>query len=244
MKLKRTIAFVSALCLVAAMAFPVAAIDPVDSIGTVEFGDKGTTPPVNPEEPEKPQVPPEQPGTGQTGNLTLDVIPNFEFGRTPIPTIDTIINSKYVAGQTTKDKAVPGAQSFLQVSDARTVSSGWNVKVVASAFKNGSDEIAGAELVIDAGSVAGPDDANAPQSEAASLTCTDTTEDQITEKILWANAYKGLGTWVSRMYPTPCNENNQIGGDNKTVRLLIPGDSGVKRMAYTCNLTWTLEATP
>lgn len=238
---QKKIAFILSAFLVGTFAFaePVAAQGTSTSSGTVSFVAKGVTPPVDPENPTEPQNPPEVPGTGQEGNLTLDVVPYPYFGEYPVPTINTTYQSKIVAGSA-------GAQTFLQVSDARPNNTGWNVSVKADLFINSTDpanHINGAKINFSAGDVRGPSATNKPGSYAVSLNCIgDAAQNE--EKLFIADAGNGIGTWVNCLYPTPWL-SPPLDADNNLIQLFIPANSGVTgNNTYTSNLTWTLSDAP
>lgn len=247
MELKQIKLFISVFCFVAvSFILPVIAAGPSTSSGTVTFSAKGVTPPVDPENPTEPQAPPEVPGTGQEGNLTLDVVPHPYFGEYPVPTINTMYKSKIVAGiGNAEGNAL--AQTFVQVSDARSGSyTGWNVSVKADIFINPTDpdnHINGAKIIFSTGNVRGPSGLNKPDAYAVSLNCiNDATQNE--EKIFIAASGNGVGTWVNCLYPTPWL-SPPIGADNDLIRLFIPANSGaIENNTYYSNLTWTLSDAP
>lgn len=248
MNLKKLISFLIISICIAAVVLPlfVFAQGPSTSNGTITFNSKSVTPPVDPEQPTEPQEPPEVPGTGQQGDLTLDVVPHPQFGEYPVPTINTTYNSKIVAGIGDKTGG-PGAQTFIQVSDARSAYSGWNIQVKADVFINSidpSNQIDGAKIIFSAGSVNGPSYSNMPTAYAVILNCTGDIDTQNEEKIFTADAGDGVGTWINRLYPVPWT-NMAIGDDNPLIQLFIPAGSGARGdNTYVSNLTWTLSDAP
>lgn len=228
---------------VIAMAVQTYAADGATSSGTIAFTNKTTTDPVDPENPENPQDPPEVPSTGNSGALTLDVVPFPKFGTHERPTVNTWYNAKIVEGTGTPGNYGPQAQTFIQVTDTRSANSGWNVKVTASAFKvvADTDTIEGARIHFLQGRVNGLDMANAASAHEGYLNCTNVVAEQTTVSLFSAAADKGVHTWVSRLYPASYTQ--AAGADNTYIKVYVPANAA-KAAGYSCTLTWDLFDTP
>lgn len=195
-------------------ATPVFAADapqPATSKGTVSFTE--ATGPVDP-------VDPTQPGTGNTGPLTIDTVPDFAFGEHEV----TGSSQKYTSTNT----GVP----YLQVSDRRGVgvdgkAQGWVVDVSMSEFSDGTTTLPGTKLSIGTGIVDASDtNTNADGFPAASA--VDLSPATAAATILTAEKGKGLGTWLEAFDPT-------------TVNLTVPQQA---KGAFESTLTWTISAAP
>ena len=108
--------------LLGGLATPAFAEGQATSKGDITF----TVVPLDPTDPSKPVEPadPENPGTGQTGPLTLDVVPELPFGTHEIES----------GTKTYQIDASKNDTPYLQVSDRRGVGAvgqaqGWNVTV-------------------------------------------------------------------------------------------------------------------
>ena len=130
--------------LLGGLATPAFAEGQATSKGDITFTEPtNTVEPLNPTDPSKPVEPadPENPATGQTGPLTLDVVPELPFGTHEIES----------GTKTYQVDASKNDTPYLQVSDRRCVGAdgqaqGWNVTVSVSDFVNGSQVLQGAEL--------------------------------------------------------------------------------------------------
>lgn len=119
-----------------------------DSHATIEF--KKHMQPTSPKDPENPAKPvdptdPNKPTiTNQNGPLSLDVVPNYDFGEHEVD----------LAGDT-YDAGTNKLQNYMQVSDNRTDRNGWTITVKRSAFVDSSkrNKLAGATLTIPAGTI-------------------------------------------------------------------------------------------
>lgn len=157
--------------------------------------------------------------TGNTGPLTLDYAPNFNFGSHES---DTITNFKAL------DK-----KPFLQVTDRRALSSVWNVKVKLGAFENSETNqksLTNATLTIEPGIVQtliGLDNLLAPKSKKVVLTAGNPNdEENILTSVIgtfstWQVYWKGSDTLNSNIF------------------LDVPVNAQVQG-THTATLDWTL----
>ncbi|MDM8213948.1 WxL domain-containing protein [Enterococcus hirae] len=152
-KLITTTLLFSTFALAAAPAAFAAEGDASASDATIGFTTHDSpTGPVNPENPSTPiTIDPKDPDkptvTGQNGPLSLDVVPNFHFGKHEVD----------LSGATYKTRADPArkVQNYLQVSDHRTDKNGWTVSVKRTPFVDTAKNkaIEGTTLSIPAGVV-------------------------------------------------------------------------------------------
>ncbi|MHC5375500.1 WxL domain-containing protein [Enterococcus sp. LJL120] len=145
---------VSAFCLVTAVP-AMATDDPVnvgETQGIIDFKENNkVTTPKDPENPALELVNPELEDilknnyvTGEKGPLFLDLVPSlFDFG-------DQIVEMNEVIYPNIPSEATRKLH-YLQVSDNRTKSDGWVVKVTRSEFVNGTDQLTGSTIVLPKG---------------------------------------------------------------------------------------------
>lgn len=205
---------------------PAFAAGAATSNGDITFTEPtGTVKPLDPNNPDltDPEDPnyPGNPATGQSGALTLDVIPDLPFGSHEIESG----TKTYSVDATKNDKP------YLQVSDRRGVGTdgeakGWNVSVKVSDFVNGAQKLKGAELSFDTSVVKTiPNNTStAPTSEM--VTNLDSSDSATT--IFKADKGQGLGTWLSVYDPA-------------NITLTVP-EAAVG--TFTATLTWDLVAGP
>lgn len=116
--------------------------------------------------------------TFTAGDLTLDKVPNFDFGTQQIKAQDQNYNAQ--------------AQSEVKVTDLRGSSAGWTLTVTAGKLKNGAKELVGAQVSLANGTVA--------NTSNETVTATDTTlTPEQSVKVMNAAAGNGngvtTGTW-------------------------------------------------
>ena len=194
--------------LLGGLATPAFAEGQATSKGDITF----TSKPVDPADPENP-------ATGQTGPLTLDVVPELPFGTHEIES----------GTKTYQVDASKNDTPYLQVSDRRGVGAdgqaqGWNVTVSVSDFVNGSQVLQGAELNFGTSTVKSTSDneATAPTSQAV----TGLSKASAATPIFTAAKDQGLGTWLSVYDPA-------------NITLKVPKAAAGTFTAY---LTWNLVA--
>lgn len=183
------------------------------SIPPILDPDDGTTP--NNENP--PLV-----GTGNSGPLSLDYVSNLHFGIQKVSMETKTYNSTTL-------------KPFVQVTDKRGESNGWDVVVKATAFRSSSEdtldgaylEFGNGEVLTNLVGVYGP-----PKTAPFTLF---TNEEAV--KFLYANVNEGRGSWITRWYPSTGMETND------KVTLTVYGGT-MKAETYTSTLTWTLTDAP
>lgn len=157
--------------------------------------------------------------TGNTGALTLDYAPNFDFGS------NELLSNKAEFKATDQ-------KPFLQVTDRRVNRTRWDVTVKLSDFKDGGGKtsLVGSTLFIDAGTVQTLINVTGfPKPTTGNITLTPGNPGDA-EKILtsadgtfstWQIYWKGNGT------------------DNNKIRLNVPVNVQVEG-THTATLDWTL----
>lgn len=206
-------------------SFPIlaATVSTVTSNATVTFT-PGTEPtgPVDPDDPSKPLDPPGQ-GTGESGPLSIDYVPNITFGSQAISGSQKVYNASEL-------------KPFVQVTDIRGTGAGWNVIAKATPFNDGAaDSLKGSTVTFAGGyAISANSSASKPTPSNPVVLTTDNTE----ATVVVANENSGLGTWVDRWYPT---ETTATSNDNVT--LTVPSGSATAK-THTSTITWTLADAP
>ena len=174
----------------------------------------------NPNTPYRPQDNGGNTPTGNTGPLTLDYAPNFNFGSNEVLVNKALFKAK-------------DQKPFLQVTDRRILPTKWDVKVKLSTFKDsgGKDSLAGSTLTIDAGEVQtliGLPINAAPTTGNVTLTPGNPGD----AKVILASAAGTFSTW--QIYW----KGN--GTDNDRITLNVPVGVQVEGK-HTATLDWTLS---
>lgn len=226
MKKRSVIAFLCACGFsLSYFSFPIlaATVSTVTSNATVTFT-PGTEPtgPVDPDDPSKPLDALGQ-GTGESGPLSIDYVPNITFGSQAISGSQKVYNASEL-------------KPFVQVTDIRGTGAGWNVIAKATPFNDGTADILKGSTVTFAGGYAlsANSSASKPTPSNPVVLTTDNTE----ATVVVANENSGLGTWVDRWYPT---ETTATSNDNVT--LTVPSGSATAK-THTSTITWTLADAP
>ncbi len=226
MKKRSVIAFLCACGFsLSYFSFPIlaATVSTVTSNATVTFT-PGTEPtgPVDPDDPSKPLDLPGQ-GTGESGPLSIDYVPNITFGSQAISGSQKVYNASEL-------------KPFVQVTDIRGTGAGWNVIAKATPFNDGtSDSLKGSTVTFAGGyALSANSSASKPTPSNPVVLTTDNTE----ATVVVANENSGLGTWVDRWYPT---ETTATSNDNVT--LTVPSGSATAK-THTSTITWTLADAP
>lgn len=203
--------------LLTAGASPVAAAagDTADSTATIKFHENtGPTTPIDPGDTDK--------ETGMNGPLSLDLVPNLDFG-------------DHAAKAMTKfDDAGPHK---IQVTDSRSANTGWTVTLSAAVFTDGAgNDLTGATLSSDvaankSGAVDGALDASIDTAGITSLAVSDLATD---------------GTGVANIFTGAANTSSgtwQAIYDANQFHLTVP--TGVQKAGtFTSQLTWTINDGP
>lgn len=184
----------------------------------------GTEGPDGPENPDGKPVDPEDgdnSGTGMKGPLSLDYVPNIDFG------------TQEVASKTQVYKA-KNEFPYVQVTDNTGSVSGWNLTVSTDGFNSGTDTLKGAELTFAPGQVYTPGSVSvAPEAKTVVVGSEAKT-------IFNAKKDTGAGTWINQWVgEAPDGET----GQNDGIQLKVLGGTA-KAAAYTADLVWTITAGP
>jgi hypothetical protein len=208
-------AFLGAFALIGKEAL---AVTPETSEGTATLQplDPGTTNPVTPQDPD-----PENPtGTGQTGLLTLDAVPSFDFqGEGLAGTFtDTL----------TQAQTASGYVKNAQVTDRRGTGAGWALSLNISAFQNGGVALKGVNLQMPVTIAAGTDNTSTAPAIVNSISgVVDPTSGLDAGTIVAAGTGEGYGTWIAKF----ANASLSIADGNAAG-------------AYKSTFTWTLSDIP
>lgn len=181
------------------------------------------TDPHDPTDPNQMNVPPKDSidvgnmGTGESGDLTMDYLPNLFFED----------------GHLSDEKAeysLVNTHPFIQVSDYRGSDKGWQISVQSSKLtsKDG-DEIRGANIHFNKAQIKTMDDNT---SDAPTLNSTMVATNQTTTNLLTATKDTGRGTWLATF------ENKHA------ITLEVPANEGKVNHTYKLTLTWLLADTP
>lgn len=182
---------------------------------------------VDPDDPTKPYDPIKDGAitpTNQTGPLTLDYAPNFNFG-----------SHEALATNSAVYQAL-NKKPFLQVTDRRALRSKWDVKVKLGKFINSetsNESLSGAKLSISSGivkSAIGLTDGSAPTTQNVQLTAGAASGTTIL-----SSAAGTFSTWVV-YWP-----GDLVGQEPNTyISLDVPINTQVKG-THTATLEWTIS---
>lgn len=200
-----------------------AAPAPEESEATIRFSVEEPPTIIDPKNPGQDND--DQSGTGQTGPLTLDYVPNLDFG-----------THELSVAEETYEAIDP--KPFVQVTDRRGTGAGWNLTVQASSFSTGGsglqESLPGAELTFTDGEAV---------SRLSSLLAPDVNNSIVVNTggdatpVTTAIPGKGLGSWVTRWL-------KEEGADtNSKVELTVP-QAAATPGSHTSTLTWTLTDAP
>ncbi|WP_207696211.1 hypothetical protein DOK67_0002058 [Enterococcus sp. DIV0212c] len=181
-----------------------------------------THPPVGGTDPEDEN----NPGTGNKGVLTIDRVPNINFGE---------IN---INGSDQAEYAV-NTNPYAQVTDVRGSSEGWTLSVKADDFKsaNGQFELKGAALSLNDGEAVTASTGNSVTKPVAQSV----TLGSSFKPIMSATKGTGEGTWMLSW------KNSEVTDENKTnpkIKLAILGGTAKANTEYSTTVYWNLEAAP
>lgn len=180
-----------------------------------------TTGPVDPKDPTDPNKPnPEVPGTGNRGPLTIDYVPNIEFGEQEIKEKEATYNAKT-------------EHPYVQVSDRQGIGAGWNLKVSIDEFKNGDQKqtLKGAELSLKNGVVKSTSGNVSEKPQGHNVTL-----NKDLQVIMQAGKEQGMGTWLDVFSGKK--------DDNENVQLKVPAGSARAKQSYSSVIRWELTDAP
>ena len=187
-----------------------------DSSGTVAFTDPtSTVTPIDPTQPSDPNT-----TTGETGPLTIDLVPTLDFG-----------SHEIASGSQTY--SLTAGNPEIQASDRRGVgadgsATGWAVSVSMTDFVNGSQKLTGASLSFDAASEVKTSANNTTSIAPTSVAISNLSSASNATPILKASKGQGLGSWYAKY-------------DTSAIKLTVPVAS---KGTFQSTLTWTMGNGP
>ena len=236
-----------------------------NSKGTIEFTtDTGENSVIDPEDPETEVVPeepeegefpgdPEDGGvTGQKGPLSIDFVSPFKFGAQNIKTTDAVYYAK--PQNVTIDKVTKKVPNYLQVTDKRGTTAGWELSVKQLDQFQTDDkksELTGSVLKLEqigVNSIMGEKYAPVLAGNSFELS----TEEKAESLLIEQTEGKGMGKWAvyfgKNKEKTPAPEDAIFGkkelDGTKGVSLSVPASAvKLKDVKYKTNLVWTLRDT-
>lgn len=188
---------------------------------TIIEGSEETIPPQFGNDPEDPK----NNGTGSTGLLKIDRVPNFTF-------------SNIVPSGLYQIESAANSNPYIQVSDLRGNLGGWTLSAKISNFVSeptledpNSYRLSGASMTVDKGVVEGykSEYAAPPTSYEAKL-------NKDFKKIFSAEKESGQGIWASRWQRTR--------GANEKIKIAILPKTARPNTEYHATITWLLNDVP
>lgn len=174
--------------------------------------------------------------TVEAGKLTLDAVPDMNFGTASVQQISTANTElKYDSGILTGNPSTDGNDGGkIQVSDFRGTGLGWNLSVKLGTFTN---SLTGATLELNAPVTNKSENGNA----AESLRNVTLKSDGADQKVVTSIADDATSTNVNEATGMGVNIYT-ITKDSTT--LTIDKNPTIKAGTYQADLTWTLANTP
>ncbi|ANZ96291.1 hypothetical protein BFC20_00350 [Brochothrix thermosphacta] len=247
-----TIVALLSVAAVATATVPVAAEETgaeYTSEGAVKFV-PNTDPvkPVDPVDPGKPVDPieplnPGGPNPGTPGPLSIDFASSFDFGTNKISSVDEVY---YANPQLYKEEGKETA-NYVQVTDNRGVSTGWDLKVKQEAqFKNATAKyktLNGSVVTLNNGQA----DSNSEGVTAPTTVKSVVLNPGEAVPVMSAADSAGDGTWVDVFGGLKkveiVNEEGvkETVNKNTDVQLEVPGKTPKSAVEYRAKLTWILS---
>lgn len=183
------------------------------TLQTLDESEAGTVPPqiTDPENPT---------GTGQTGLLTLDAVPTFDFQGTGLAGTftDTLTQAQSDASYVRN----------AQITDRRGTGAGWSLGLNISGFKNAEVPLNGVSITIPVDVAAGLDNTStAPSVVNAVSGVVDPVNGLDAGTIVAANVGEGYGTWLAKF-------------SGASLEIADGNAAG----SYKSTFTWTVSTTP
>lgn len=217
-----------------------------DTVADVDFIKGDSAPALDPDDPSKPlpgDVANKESGntiTGQSGDITINVLPKLDFGQNEI---DFMQKDFY---------ALLPVRPYLQVTDLRGTGDGWSLTVKASRFTTTKDGNPGVNTLKDSvihlknGKMksSNADLMNAEKmpeiNNDISIKCSGEATDEVEVINAKKSKNQGMGAWVARWYPIDKNDKHDTTKTvNENAYLTIPVRS-IESGKHTVTLTWTL----
>lgn len=201
--------------------------------------------PVDPIDPGKPVDPltPGGPNPGTPGPLSIDFASSIEFGTNKISSVDEVY---YANPQLYKEEGKATA-NYVQVTDNRGVSTGWDLKVKQEAqFENATAKyktLKGSVITLNNGQAA----SNSEGVTAPTTVKSVSLNPGESVPVMSAADGAGDGTWVDVFGGLKkveiVNEEGVKESVNKNtdVQLEVPGKTPKSAVEYRAQLTWTLS---
>lgn len=200
---------------------------------SVRIVDEGPTKPVDPENPVEGSEPPngaENKGTGNTGLLRLDYIPEvFSFGTAKAAVKDQVYQAK-------KPKNTDDAElnkQWVQVSDDRMTVDGWSLTAKMTAeFSSDTSTLIGGYITLPEGKMYNTHTGATPVVDGSLK--TGTVDLTTTEKIIFAaQSASDAGKLISTKVWDP-----------EAVSLKVNGGTAKPNQIYKTTINWTITNTP
>lgn len=167
-----------------------------------------------------------------SGPLSIDYISNLRFGKQKSTGFDKVYYATLdrMVDHNAKDIYRP---NFVQVTDKRGTNTGWHLTVLQNTqFKNGANELDGAELRFEHATLSTSGNGSQPVANQKIILTPGKSS-----AVLEAKSNQGMGTWV-----------NRFGVDEKegemSVSLFVPAKAKKCQGEYQTSLTWTLSDSP
>lgn len=205
----------------------------LEMIISVRIVDEGPTEPVDPENPKEGSQPPngaENNGTGNTGLLRLDYIPEvFSFGTAKAAVQDQVYQAK--KPKNTNDKELD--KQWVQVSDDRMTADGWSLNAkMTTEFSSGSSTLTGGYILLPEGKMYNTHTGAAPVADGSLK--TGAIELTTTEKVVFAARNdSAAGKLISTKV-----------WDAEAVSLKVNGGTAKPNQVYKTTINWTVTNTP
>lgn len=180
--------------------------------------------PTSPVDPENPDLPGTGPGTGMLGPLSLDYVPDLDFG------------SHALTGREETFKTL-NVTPYIQVTDTRGTGEGWEVKASMSELTDvdsGTKNLP-AVIAFQNGSTATTSTNNSQSPQYYNFELS-TGGDAVT--VSQAAANQGMGTWVTRWLAgdTQSSENEYV--------TMTVDTANAYATDYSSTITWEIQTTP
>ena len=186
--------------------------------------------PLDPKDPNQKKEPQNGKKTGKKGGLTLDVVPNFDFGT------HSVIPTKSKTYEAVSD------EPYAQVSDRRGTGAGWKLTAKMEDFENVT--LKGSTLTLKDGlaktstdndHITGPSVSANITLQGGGQAVTIATANARTQNQP-ANTAQGLGTWLITWLKGDSEDKNS----KATLTLPNGGEVG----EHTTKIVWTLSNSP
>lgn len=205
---------------------------------TVTFeADEDTGTIVDPDDPDGGGVDPVDPSNPEGAELMISYASNLNFGtQSKQGTSWNALADKVKKTDENGEKVEAEATPFVATKDSRGASrKGWSLTVKQDgAFKDGDDELKGAEIVLSGLQYGGDQGAPKPKTEAI-------TVSNEAKEVSNAGVDEGIGAWSLALGSLQGEEGAQT---TSGVTLNVPSTSAKNTGTYSTTVTWELTADP